>query len=106
MSVFAIEVARVLSERSLEISFANALSSVASGVGEDTTVLDLEAALQVTLQTWLVRTMRVSVRHVPSATRGPALLPGPGQVVCLRALCSLGCRDSCCGLSKDQWHSF
>ena len=56
MSVFAIEVARVLSERSLEISFANALSSVASGVGEDDTVLDLEAALQVTLQTLLVRT--------------------------------------------------
>ena len=51
MSVFAIEVARVLSERSLEISFANALSSVASGVGEDDTVLDLEAALQVTAQT-------------------------------------------------------
>jgi len=35
MAVFAIEVARVLSERSLEISFANALSTVNSGVVGD-----------------------------------------------------------------------
>ena len=49
MGVFAIEVARVLSDRSLEISFANALSTVSS-VGEEQTVL--EAALQTQLMTY------------------------------------------------------
>ena len=49
MAVFAIEVSRVLSDRSLEISFANALSTVSS-VGEDQTVV--EAALQTQLMTY------------------------------------------------------
>ena len=52
MALFALEVARVLSERSLEISFANALSTVSSSTGVDEALFDLEAALQAQLMSY------------------------------------------------------
>ena len=49
MEVLAMEVARNFSERSLEISFANAISAVNSGIASGEDQAFIEAALQAQL---------------------------------------------------------
>lgn len=77
MAVFGLELGRVLSERSLEISFANALSTVDSSSGEDETVVDLEAALQAQLMSYAgleeIESVAGSLK-IPDAAISPDLI--------------------------------
>ena len=78
MAVFGIEVARVLSERSLEISFANALSTVSS-TGANPQELDLEAALQAQLMSYSgleeLESVATSIKIPDAALAGHDQLP-------------------------------
>lgn len=68
MAVFAVEVSRVLADRSLEISFANALSTVSSSAGADQNAV--EAALQAQLMTY------AGLEEIESATGSLSLPEG------------------------------